>query len=94
RRRIQGPEVSVAPIIIKSADKRTCLKDEHSRRHDGRNLEDICLISQANGSAFIEIRRTKIACGVYGPRQTKIPSFSGKGNLNVEIKFAPFSCQK
>ncbi|KAF0494332.1 ribosomal protein S5 domain 2-like protein [Gigaspora margarita] len=101
RRRIQGPEVSVAPIIIKSADKRTCLKDEHSRRRDGRNLEDICpiflktgLISQANGSAFIEIRRTKIACGVYGPRQTKIPSFSGKGNLNVEIKFAPFSCQK
>jgi len=40
------------------------------------------------------LRQTKIACGVYGPRQTKIPSFSGKGNLNCEIKFTPFSCLK
>ncbi|CAG8727755.1 12826_t:CDS:2, partial [Acaulospora morrowiae] len=101
RKRIQGPEVSVAPIIIKSATKKKCLLDGNSRRHDGRSIEDIRpiflktgLISQANGSAFIELCQTKIACGVYGPRQTKIPSFNGKGNLNCEIKFAPFSCPK
>ncbi|RIA92922.1 ribosomal protein S5 domain 2-type protein [Glomus cerebriforme] len=102
RRRIQGPEVTVAPIIIKSTDREKIqLKDINGQRRDGRNLEDIRpiflktgLISQANGSAYIELRRTKIACGVYGPRQTKIPSFSGRGNLNCEIKFTPFSCLK
>ncbi|CAG8475683.1 6168_t:CDS:2 [Funneliformis mosseae] len=98
----QRPEVTVTPIIIKSSDKeKILLKDVNGRRRDGRNLEDIRpiflktgLISQANGSAYIELRQTKIACGVYGPRQTKVASFSGKGNLNCEIKFAPFSCLK
>ncbi|CAG8497794.1 7299_t:CDS:2 [Diversispora eburnea] len=91
RRRIQGPEASVAPIILKSPNKIQLL-DENLCRHNGRNLEDIRSIS--NGSAFIELNKTKIVCGVYGPRQTKIPAFSGKGNLNCEIKFAPFSCPK
>lgn len=30
----------------------------------------------------------------YGPRQMKKPSFTGKGVLNCEIKFATFSCKK
>ncbi|CAJ0636514.1 8537_t:CDS:2 [Entrophospora sp. SA101] len=103
RRRIQGPELSVAPVIIKSSSdkKSNALVDENGNRLDGRDLEDIRkiylktgLISQANGSAYIELNQTKIACGVYGPRQTKFPLFSGKGTLNCELKFAPFSCLK
>lgn len=69
------------------------------------------LISQANGSAYIETQKTKIACAVcvvaillyravanlvfrYGPRQSRTTTYSEKGKLNVEVKFAPFSCKK
>ncbi|KAF9052661.1 3' exoribonuclease family, domain 1-domain-containing protein [Panaeolus papilionaceus] len=38
------------------------------------------------------MERTKIACAVYGPRQAKNVAFQDKGRLNVEVKFAPFSC--
>jgi hypothetical protein len=42
RRRIQGPEITVAPIITKSPDKgKIQLKDVNGQRRDGRNLEDI-----------------------------------------------------
>lgn len=69
------------------------------------------LINQANGSAYIENERTKIACAVlviyrlpketsnfiifrYGPRQSKNVPYYEKGKLNVEVKFAPFSCHQ
>lgn len=49
------------------------------------------LISQANGSAYIESGgKVKIACAVYGPRP-KPPPFTPKGGLNLEVKFAPFA---
>ena len=42
RRRIQGPEITVAPIIIKSPDKEKIqFRDVNGQRRDGRNLEDI-----------------------------------------------------
>ncbi|KAI6112039.1 3' exoribonuclease family, domain 1-domain-containing protein [Pisolithus croceorrhizus] len=52
------------------------------------------LVSQANGSAYIETEKTKLACAVYGPRQSKTTTYSERGRLNVEVKFAPFSCCK
>ncbi|CDZ97352.1 Exosomal 3'-5' exoribonuclease complex, subunit Rrp41 and related exoribonucleases [Phaffia rhodozyma] len=48
------------------------------------------LISQANGSAYIEMENTKIACAVYGPRP-KPPPYSASGVLNIEVKYAPFA---
>ena len=32
--------------------------------------------------------------GRYGPRQSKNMTYSEKGRLNVEVKFAPFSCKR
>lgn len=29
----------------------------------------------------------------YGPRQSKGTTFHEKGRLNVEVKFAPYSCE-
>ncbi|KAI8875462.1 ribosomal protein S5 domain 2-like protein [Backusella circina FSU 941] len=52
------------------------------------------LVTQANGSAYIEVGKTKIACAVYGPRQLKKAAFSRNGTLNCEFKFSTFSCQK
>lgn len=52
------------------------------------------MINQANGSAYIETEKTKIACAVYGPRQIKNAPYNEVGKLNVEVKFAPFSCAR
>ncbi|KAI9509625.1 3' exoribonuclease family, domain 1-domain-containing protein [Russula earlei] len=49
------------------------------------------LVNQANGSAYIETERTKVACAVYGPRQSKSSAYHEVGKLSVEVKFTPFS---
>ncbi|KAF7294919.1 hypothetical protein MIND_01030000 [Mycena indigotica] len=97
RRRINGPtEESFVPVFDESPD---AWKAADGRK--GRGLLDIRpiflqpgLISQANGSAYIETQKTKIACAVYGPRQSKNTSYSDMGRLNVEVKFTPFSCPR
>ncbi|KZT09447.1 mRNA transport regulator 3 [Laetiporus sulphureus 93-53] len=97
RRRINGPEESHPPTFdFDDAEQSVPLQ-----RSGGRTAGDIRpiflkpgLISQANGSAYIETERTKIACAVYGPRQSKTTVYSENGRLNVEVKFAPFSCTR
>ncbi|RUS17431.1 ribosomal protein S5 domain 2-type protein [Endogone sp. FLAS-F59071] len=100
RKRILGPELSVLPLFDRP-ETTPDLLDDNGKRYDGRNPEDIRpiflktgLINQANGSAYIELDKTKLACAVYGPRQTKKQTFSNKGLLNCELKFATFSCAK
>ncbi|GJE86901.1 mRNA transport regulator 3 [Phanerochaete sordida] len=97
RRRINGPEESFPPVF--ADDEETFVKPGASRH--GRAAQDIRpiflkpgLINQANGSAYIETEKTKIACAVYGARQSRSTTYSEKGRLNVEVKFTPFSCQR
>ncbi|KAJ3733040.1 3' exoribonuclease family, domain 1-domain-containing protein [Lentinula guzmanii] len=97
RRRINGPEDSYHPIFANE------IRESSSNVHrirENRKISDIRpiflqpgLISQANGSAYIETESTKIACSVYGPRQSKNTAYNEKGRLNVEVKFAPYSCE-
>ncbi|KAI0283029.1 mRNA transport regulator 3 [Russula aff. rugulosa BPL654] len=100
RRRVHGPNESFQPIFDDDSDERGLLyngwKLGQSRRN--RRAEDIRpiflktgLIKQANGSAYIETERTKLACAVYGPRQSKSSAYHEVGRLSVEVKFAPFS---
>lgn len=95
RRRINGPEESFPPVFDDD-DEDTQLKTQRSRAPG--DIRPIFLqpglISQANGSAYIETEKTKIACAVYGPRQSKTTTYSEKGRLNVEVKFTPFSCTR
>ncbi|KAJ2956921.1 hypothetical protein NQZ79_g7283 [Umbelopsis isabellina] len=100
RKRVNGPELSVAPIE-ENVEKNKEIFDTAGKRLDGRSIEDIRpifmktgLITQANGSTYMEFGNAKVVCAVYGPRQMKKPSFTGKGVLNCEIKFATFSCKK
>ncbi|KAH0583840.1 hypothetical protein H2248_009438 [Termitomyces sp. 'cryptogamus'] len=113
RRRINGPEESHPPIFDDAENLFWTL----GQSRKARNPTDIRpiflqpgLIDQANGSAYVETERTKIACAVfvffyftshtiytttsfsYGPRQSKNNAYNEKGKLNVEVKFAPFSC--
>ncbi|KAF9246489.1 3' exoribonuclease family, domain 1-domain-containing protein [Melanogaster broomeanus] len=96
RRRINGPEESFPPVFETVEDHPKIWS-----ARCGRGVADIRpiflqpgLISQANGSAYIETEKTKLACAVYGPRQSKSTTYSEKGRLNVEVKFAPFSCTR
>ncbi|KJA27183.1 hypothetical protein HYPSUDRAFT_131586 [Hypholoma sublateritium FD-334 SS-4] len=99
RRRNNGPEDSFPPVF--DSDLRSVASKSEPKPRKDRSPLDIRpiflqpgLITQATGSTYIETERTKIACAIYGPRQSKNTSFHEKGRLNVEVKFAPYSCQR
>ncbi|KAF8948799.1 hypothetical protein BGZ47_002381 [Haplosporangium gracile] len=103
RKRVAGPESSVAPLVEYSIDHQPWTPFTEKRHDSHRQPEDLRpiylktgLISEANGSAYIELEKTKLTCGVYGPRPVKRAGqgFSDRGTLNCEIKFATFSCVK
>ncbi|KAJ9104980.1 hypothetical protein QFC20_004420 [Naganishia adeliensis] len=97
RRRLPGPEKSFPTVYDAPEEPTTTGNGKGKGRADGREaaeMRDVFLnsglISQANGSAYIECGSVKIACAVYGPR-AKPPPYSPQGTVNVEIKFAPFA---
>ena len=55
------------------------------------------VISQAAGSAYVEFDKTKVMCGVYGPRQGGKSGGAGgasnneQGRLEVDVKLATFA---
>lgn len=53
------------------------------------------IVSQAKGSAYVEMGKTKVVCSVFDPRETPGKSgYSVQGSLYCEFKFASFSCAK
>ncbi|GAA5811077.1 hypothetical protein MFLAVUS_004506 [Mucor flavus] len=101
RKRVNGPEASVAPLLKNANQEHTPILNKENKRLDNRGIEDIRpvflktgLVSQASGSAYIEVGNTKVTCAVYGPRQLKKAAFSRNGTLNCDFKFATFSCTK
>ncbi|RDB21073.1 Exosome complex component MTR3 [Hypsizygus marmoreus] len=100
RRRINGPEESHPPTfqVEEDFESRRWKLGEPRRTRKSADIRPIFLqpglIDQANGSAYVETERTKIACAVYGPRQSKNAAYNEKGKLNVEVKFTPFSCER
>ncbi|KAF8314080.1 ribosomal protein S5 domain 2-like protein [Clavulina sp. PMI_390] len=92
RRRVNGPEWSVPPPY-----ESTEPGPSSTRKRGANDIRPIFLktglVTQANGSAYIETENVKIACAVYGPRQSK-STFHEKAKLNVEVKYAPFALAK
>ncbi|KAF9533015.1 mRNA transport regulator 3 [Crepidotus variabilis] len=97
RRRINGPEESAPPVFLDDEPVSTEQWALGQPRQNRMALDirpiflQPGLINHATGSAYIETQKTKIACAVYGPRQSKATAFHEKGKLNVEVKFAPYS---
>lgn len=53
------------------------------------------VLSNARGSAYIEVGNTKLAVGVFDPREIpKSNKFKEQGDLHCDVKFSPFSCTK
>ncbi|KAK2577485.1 hypothetical protein KPH14_003583 [Odynerus spinipes] len=104
QKRINGPEVSVPyDIYATFSFKEKCIKKSNSsEREDGRAHNErrgvflkTGIVSQAKGSAYIEMGDTKVVCSVFDPRE--IPNkneYCTQGELFCEFKFAPFSCNK
>eukprot|EP00164_Ancoracysta_twista_P002791 GFYU01003712.1.p1 GENE.GFYU01003712.1~~GFYU01003712.1.p1 ORF type:complete len:262 (-),score=68.20 GFYU01003712.1:253-987(-) len=68
------------------------------KRTDNRGPDDmrpihmrVGVISQATGSAYVEIDRTKVIVGIYGPRQKKHMEYSEVGTIECDLKFASFA---
>ncbi|XP_015592139.1 exosome complex component MTR3 [Cephus cinctus] len=104
QRRINGPEVTIPyNIYFDSNAKQTeTRKTLPKKRTDGRDSTELRkifvktgIVSQAKGSAYIEMGKTKVVCSVFDPRE--IPNKTGyslQGELFCEFKFSPFSCLK
>ena len=101
-RRICGPEESAPYVPAASAAPDQNVLREDSSRRDGRVMDAIrpmflqCgTVSQASGSAYLEVGRTKVLCSVHGPRDTvRRREFQLMGQISAEVKFAPFACQR
>eukprot|EP00051_Salpingoeca_urceolata_P011742 m.145922 g.145922 ORF g.145922 m.145922 type:complete len:259 (+) comp17235_c0_seq2:229-1005(+) len=98
RARITGPAESVA---VQTPRDTVCLADGGSSRKCGRNLKEprkIFLqngvVTQARGSAYIEMGQTKVTAACYGPRDhLRTREYSAQGKLDCVFKFAPFACR-
>ncbi|CAN8003289.1 unnamed protein product [Ixodes pacificus] len=97
-RRNCGPEGTRSYVLFQ--DRQYKLIQKSGRRQDGRRPEDVrpifmktSVVSQAKGSAYIEMGNTKIICSVYGPREiARRRDFTFKGQINCEFQFAQYSC--
>ncbi|KAN0061103.1 3'-5'-exoribonuclease [Thecaphora frezii] len=97
RRRINAPQSR--PLLPPLGDASASQPNPSSQqRADGRSAShhrpiflQAGLVPSASGSAYIETGNLKLACSVFGPRQVKGRQYAGKAELNVEVKFAPFS---
>jgi len=95
RRRVNGPESSHSPVYEPSVEVEPYSQRKGRKPHNIRPIFlKVGLITQANGSAYIETERLKIACAVYGPRQNKNAPYSQKGTLNIEVKVVPFATRR
>lgn len=100
-KRISGPESSNSPLKFQEDSVVTPVLNKEGKRADGRGPEDARpiflkadVISQAKGSAYLEMGNTKIICAVYGPREiVKRLDFSINGQLYCEFKYATFACR-
>ncbi|XP_044263680.1 exosome complex component MTR3-like [Tribolium madens] len=107
-KRINGPEISIPYQLFDKLNTKS-LKTQFSEivqrngtRADGRSSSEhrkifmkTGVVSQAKGSAYIELDQTKVIVSVFDPRE--IPNktdYSSKGEIYCEFKFAPFSCHK
>jgi exosome complex component MTR3 len=100
RMRIAGPSETQSPASFYKGNSKNNLVAEGGKRLDGRTASELRpiflksgVITQAKGSSYIELDKTKVICAVYGPRE--VPSrqeFSIKGLLYCDMKYAPFSC--
>ncbi|XP_043482147.1 exosome complex component MTR3-like [Leptopilina heterotoma] len=103
QKRINGPEISIPySVYIDRSVKDKSQENSLKKREDGREFNElrkmfvkVGIVSQAKGSAYIEMGRTKVICSVFDPREIPNKSnYTHQGELFCEFKFATFSTSK
>ncbi|CAH3189560.1 unnamed protein product [Porites lobata] len=78
-KRIAGPEITQPVVLREEKRLRKPLISSEGQRQDGRKADELRpmflrsgVVSQARGSAYIEMQRTKVTCAKlrYGPRES------------------------
>nr|XP_023012430.1 exosome complex component MTR3-like [Leptinotarsa decemlineata] len=106
-KRINGPEDTVPYQLFSKLNTKSLSKKFKEILKDGKRNDSRAplehrkiflksgIVTQAKGSAYIELDKTKVIVSVYDPRE--IPNrqdYSLKGEIYCEFKFAPFGCTK
>ncbi|XP_037033549.1 exosome complex component MTR3-like [Bradysia coprophila] len=108
-KRINGPDSSISYQYHSKANLKTyedklkeLFQQENELRVDGRRNTEARkmflksgVISQAKGSAYIELGNTKVIVAVYDPREIpKQNKYSALGELFCDFKFSSFASKK
>ncbi|XP_058792767.1 exosome complex component MTR3-like isoform X2 [Phymastichus coffea] len=88
-------DLNIKPV--KSTIKSELQTRKNSRKHNEfrKMFIKLGVVSQAKGSAYIEMGQTKVICSAFDPRE--IPNranYKTQGELYCKFKFANFSCCK
>eukprot|EP01100_Stratorugosa_tubuloviscum_P002503 TRINITY_DN1583_c2_g4_i1.p1 TRINITY_DN1583_c2_g4~~TRINITY_DN1583_c2_g4_i1.p1 ORF type:complete len:329 (-),score=126.69 TRINITY_DN1583_c2_g4_i1:154-1086(-) len=83
---------SINSLIFQN-DNKLRLSDNRTFSQFRNIYMSVGLITQASGSAYVEIGKTKVICSVHGPREKKRLQFSTQGKVNCEIKSTTFAAR-
>eukprot|EP00808_Paulinella_micropora_P018866 g80357.t1 len=89
------PEVSTGTTSSQEKDKSPSSPSKTSKheRKEGvlrPHFLKTKVVTQANGSAYVEVEATKVICSIYGPRQIKQGDFKEQGQFLCDFRYAPF----
>ena len=86
------------PLLRKPAPAASSTPLVDGRRRDGRSPGQLRpvkmrtgVISQASGSALLELGRTKVICSVYGPHPAEGREYMEQGQLECSVRLASFA---
>lgn len=80
-------EAAVTPLLSKG--KR---QDERFPEEFRQIFIKTGTVSSASGSAYVELKDTKVMCSVFGPRRAlRTTAVSADGQLNCDVRFATFA---
>ncbi|KAF5274413.1 hypothetical protein FQA39_LY07293 [Lamprigera yunnana] len=105
-KRIEGPEKTFPYSLYTKFNSKLTLRNKVNEilkneiRCQGRKFDEprkiflkCGIVSQAKGSAYYEVDKTKVIVSVYDPREIpKKTDYSLNGELYCMFKYAPFSC--
>mmetsp|Transcript_4159 Transcript_4159/g.15684 ORF Transcript_4159/g.15684 Transcript_4159/m.15684 type:complete len:287 (+) Transcript_4159:48-908(+) len=88
-------------LLIQPITQHSKPQVKEGKRSDGRRAEEFRplymktnVLQTCQGSAYVELKQTKVICAVRGPNQLpafETAQFSSKGKLNVQVLEAPYA---
>ncbi|KAM4011970.1 exosome complex component MTR3-like isoform 2-T2 [Anomaloglossus baeobatrachus] len=88
-RRVRGPDESQCPLLYADSREPPAGRTGRAAGEPRAVFVRAGLLSQAAGSAYIEVGGTKVLCSVSGPREWG--GGESRGRLLCELRWAPFS---